>query len=586
MTTLTSLFDWMLTASFRASVLTLLVLAAQFLLGRRISARTRYAFWLPVLVVLLMPVLPQSRWSVGSLFAAGPVQAPAPALMMTGPDTGSEQAMVTKLSLSAHSEPAAPIWPWLWLGISSAILLGVSLSYGIALRRYRRAQSKGDGDHWSALLVETAREVGLSRPPRVWHTKLVQSPAVTGLWRPVLLLPESFEHKFSDTEMRLILQHELMHLKRLDLPLNALACLLLALHWFNPLLWLAFLKARADCEAACDAQVLENSPRSRRVEYGHALLKAETAFAPMRFSLGFLGIFQRGASLRARIQSIAIQPKSHPVMKLITLSCITLLTFFGITSRAEDKQSTTKDQVITYSGGTLIVKGEQPSFTLGESKFREGDSIRITQVRRVGDALTVAADYDLASADSASIMLSITTNENGGRSSVAPTQRQLITKGKGTVLLHHPSAPNGKPHVSFYAAEGGSSFGGVYFGAAGETSIAKASPSTLSEGKNPLEEKLKSIIFPSVEFSSATVEEAIDFIRIKSRDYDTSESDSSKKGVNIIVTRMDPPNRAQLTMSLKNVPMKELLNYVTELANLTFRVEPFAVVITPQSSKK
>ncbi|MFN9971083.1 MAG: M56 family metallopeptidase, partial [Phycisphaerae bacterium] len=112
-------------------------------------------------------------------------------------------------------------------------------------------------------------------------------------------------------------------------------CVMMALHWFNPLLWFAFYKARLDREAACDAQVLENAPPQRRVEYGHALLKAETAFAPLQVSLGFVGLFQRGAALRSRIQSIASHHQPHPAMKLITLASIGLLTFLGIT-RAEE----------------------------------------------------------------------------------------------------------------------------------------------------------------------------------------------------------------------------------------------------------
>lgn len=64
----------------------------------------------------------------------------------------------------------------------------------------------------------------------------VDSPAVAGLLRPVLLLPASFPQGFSANEARMILLHELTHLARHDLPLNWLLCVLQALHWFNPLL--------------------------------------------------------------------------------------------------------------------------------------------------------------------------------------------------------------------------------------------------------------------------------------------------------------------------------------------------------------
>jgi hypothetical protein len=148
------------------------------------------------------------------------------------------------------------------------------------------------------------------------------------------LLPPSFAQDFTAEEQRLILHHELMHLKRGDLPLNTLLCVLMALHWFNPLLWIAFLKVRADREAACDSQVLENASPARRSAYGHTLLKIESAFAPLRLSLGFIGILQRHASLRARIRSIAAPRRTGPLTSMLLTVCMAAMTFLGVT-RAE-----------------------------------------------------------------------------------------------------------------------------------------------------------------------------------------------------------------------------------------------------------
>ena len=154
--------------------------------------------------------------------------------------------------------------------------------------------------------------------------------------KPILLLPASFETHFTAQEANLILQHELTHLKRHDLPLNTLMCLLITLHWFNPLLWLAFFKIRADREAACDAQVLADASPQHRRQYGHALLKVESAFASPPLNLGFIGLFQRGAALRHRIQSIANPHPTPPFMKLLTLVLISALTFLGVTRAATE----------------------------------------------------------------------------------------------------------------------------------------------------------------------------------------------------------------------------------------------------------
>ena len=98
-----------------------------------------------------------------------------------------------------------------------------------------------------------------------------------------------------------------------------------------------------------------------------------------------------------------------------------------------------------------------------------------------------------------------------------------------------------------------------------------------------LTEKMNQIIFPTVQFAGATIEEAIEYLRVKSRDLDEYEPDPSKKGVNIILRTGDTPVSAQISLDLKDVPMVEALRYITELAGMKYKVESFAVLVVPLS---
>jgi|GEM_PF-699146 len=336
MNTLTQIFDWLLAASLRASLLTLATLLVQAAFRRHLTARMRYALWLPVLVVLLMPVLPQSRWSIEHVIQAPP----QPAL----PTPSAVSPLMVEAAPVVFEAPAPMPEPtnWQhvlllsWLGVSAGMLVFGSVSFLLTLRRFKQARHPAS-DEFLATLAQIASEMHLRYVPRVLIASSVSSPAVTGLLRPTLLLPAEFDREFTPAEARLVLKHELMHLKRGDLPLNALMCVLMALHWFNPLLWIAFFKIRADREAACDAQVLQDATRDHRIAYGHALLKVETAFSPRGLSLGFVGIFQRGSALRSRIQSIATHRTPHPAMKTLIALCIFLMTFLGITRAQQPK---------------------------------------------------------------------------------------------------------------------------------------------------------------------------------------------------------------------------------------------------------
>ena len=103
-------------------------------------------------------------------------------------------------------------------------------------------------------------------------------------------------------------------------------------------------------------------------------------------------------------------------------------------------------------------------------------------------------------------------------------------------------------------------------------------------GRSPgayLTEKMNKIIFPTVQFQGATIEEAIEYLRVKSRDLDTFTDASGPKGFSIILRTGDAPSNARISLDLKDVPMSEVLRYVTELAGMKYKVEPHALVIMP-----
>lgn len=354
MNILNSFFEWLAVASLRASLLVLAVLAARWLLKNRLPSRWRYALWLPVLAALLLPSLPVlpawMNWphppgsesaASSAILGAGPVvkvKLPASALR-ADVSAGAEHTSAPSLPVTAALPKPAHWRAWVlgvWMcGVAVAALF-VGSSFAFTLRRIRKAALPVDAA-LRAHIARIAQAIGLRRVPCILKSTAVASPAVCGLWRPSLLLNENFPQDLSGDEADMVLCHELTHIRRGDLAVNALLCALLALHWWNPLLWLAFLRVRADREAACDAQVLEGAPAARRAAYGQTLLKMETEFPPSGLCLGFVGILQRGGTLRDRIHAIITQPKLTYTMKTTIALSIALLTVAGIVTASEEK---------------------------------------------------------------------------------------------------------------------------------------------------------------------------------------------------------------------------------------------------------
>ena len=367
MNTLDLFFQWLLAASLRASVLALAVLVLQLALSRWLPARWRHALWLPVVLVLVAPMLPASRFSIENRFRTQPVAVPAAPAAAVAQQASTEGRAVTApptLEKPASWRPTSGQWLFgTWLLGACSVLVAGGIGYRRSLRRIARGAvptSAGIRDS----VARAAEQLGLKRVPSVILSSAVDSPAVAGLLRPVLLLPAQFPQGFSANEARLVLLHELTHLKRHDLPLNWLLCVLQALHWFNPLLWLAFARMRADRETACDAQVLAADAEDRRADYGHALLKLQNSVSGSGLSLAFVGIFAR-AGMRSRIRAIATHRRTHPAWGLAAALLIATLTLGGAT-RAQETAGKIVDQqtkagwgtFVSFTDGTLTLKGQ------------------------------------------------------------------------------------------------------------------------------------------------------------------------------------------------------------------------------------
>jgi general secretion pathway protein D len=106
-------------------------------------------------------------------------------------------------------------------------------------------------------------------------------------------------------------------------------------------------------------------------------------------------------------------------------------------------------------------------------------------------------------------------------------------------------------------------------------------PVLMSRGTQSINRKLDEIIVPRINFTDATVREAVEYLRQRSEALDTEGSETGERGVNIVL-KLDQAAASQtVTIDLANLPLREALSYITNLANLKFKVEPYAVLIVP-----
>jgi bla regulator protein BlaR1 len=351
---LDAVMDWLLRTSWQAGVLAILVLSATWLLRRWLPASARYGLLLLVAARLLMPVMPKSQLSLFNLFEKS--QPPAPTqvandLSQTGDWIITKEPLGVSTLTVLPANPSAPIFPTLftWRTTLAAVwLLGIAIVLSriahanfILSRKIRRAAAVND-PRLLQLLASCKAEMRVIRPIQLLETPAIHSPALMGIFRPRLLLPIGLCTRLSHAELRFVFLHELAHLKRHDIAIDWLLAILQTLHWFNPLIWLAFARARAERELARDAMVLAITRPDEETGYGQTILKLVESFGRLGPRPGTIGILEGNSGkqqLKRRITMIADFKRTMRGGTVLGL-CIALLL---IAAALTDKKATGAD---------------------------------------------------------------------------------------------------------------------------------------------------------------------------------------------------------------------------------------------------
>jgi HEAT repeat protein/beta-lactamase regulating signal transducer with metallopeptidase domain len=282
----------------------LVLTAALSLVLRRASAATRHMLWtcglLGALVLpLLSLALPKWRMPVVSVVASVPsspaspaVDTPAripttdlPAAHRARPDSrlsqarGEESAAPTSPSLTSRIPSPGTMAIALWAAGALAILarLGMGL---LAVQWMSRRTERVTDAPWLPLARELAEEISVSPALTFLRSPRATMPMAWGIWRPAVLMPADAD-TWPPERLRIVLLHELAHVKRRDCLTHALAQIACAVYWFNPLAWIAARHLRAERERACDDLVLAAGTRGS--DYAAQLIEVARAMRSGRF---------------------------------------------------------------------------------------------------------------------------------------------------------------------------------------------------------------------------------------------------------------------------------------------------------------
>ncbi|MBM3788990.1 MAG: hypothetical protein FJW35_01415, partial [Acidobacteria bacterium] len=390
-------------ASWMASILIVMACSLRWLLDRRFPLHWRHLLWYAPIARLVLPVSIESPISIYNLFQPGSPREiriekthaapPLPAYRLGPEPAGFPDVSVTagdnqnsnpqfmshdqipqkphseRISTTAMLRSWTPFLAGVWFS-GTLMLIGWAIWENLQVRRRMKSCSMVTDLRVLKILEECKQTLGVRKDLWIIQSDEIKTPALYGFSTPVLLLPDGFTGRFSESEIRLVIMHELLHQRRADIAINWLTALLQAIHWFNPLVWYAMSCYRADRELACDAGVVEHLGTLHATEYARTIVRLASGgqdFGGSSATPSLAGISVDGGILHRRIAAILRGSEVEPWSPRVWLTLLLIMLPACLTD--------------AMTPGPAWGKGKDPDFVLKLVDNDSGKPVEGAEVR-------------------------------------------------------------------------------------------------------------------------------------------------------------------------------------------------------------
>lgn len=327
-------YNFLTEATIMASVAIVLMLPIRRLLRQSLGSRTLCFGWLLIAIRLLCPLtLPNPLiHEIRSPFAQDQAIRPIAGQLKVrfsdaaqGLNRWMQQAAGGETALTRRMDAFVDdaFNGMLSLHVMQLYLLGVALVlawFAVSNVRFRRCLRAGRIEMLSGQALELYRALCAryrQKPIPVWYVDPLPNACLVGVWKPYIALPLTVRQQ----DIEQVLHHELCHRRAGDHWWGVVRLACCALHWFNPLVWLAASLSRADQELACDGRVAERLDSAGRKAYAGVLVQAASKRDVPGLAILSTGMSTTGRRLKGRVRAILHPGRIH---KGLTLAFVLL----------------------------------------------------------------------------------------------------------------------------------------------------------------------------------------------------------------------------------------------------------------------
>lgn len=353
----------LLQMSFLGTVIILLIVVLRAVLINRLPKKTFLILWWIALIRLLVPFSIKSVTSIYSLLQSiysdiNPVRTAQTTTFL--PIHGNMPEIANGLSEAmVQRTESISILSVIWLAGLLLCFGFFAVSYIKCYREFRFSLPVEND-----ILEAWKEKHPLKRSLSIRQTETIAAPLSYGVIRPVILMPKNTEWK-NIYQLRYVLEHEYVHIRRLDMLTKLIMIAAVCIHWFNPLVWVMYILFNRDLELSCDETVVRRFGMDIKSVYATALISMEekkSGLTPLCNSFSKNAIEER---IRA-IMKIKKTSKFAVIISAVLVICVTG-GFATSTSSLEKKTETAQE-----NGETTVA--------LNEVNIREDESLSSSDV--------------------------------------------------------------------------------------------------------------------------------------------------------------------------------------------------------------
>ncbi|WP_440051773.1 M56 family metallopeptidase [Lysinibacillus sphaericus] len=253
--------------SVDASLLLIIVLLMRMLVRNKVPKQTFLILWGIVACKLLIPYSFYSKLSIQPMLKN---------LVVTLTHSNDAESMHNTIEIAQTSNTfyhqfllvmTSDFLQYLWACGGIGVLLFFLVTYVRFLKEFQTAIPVKNNEY----LDQWLNDHQLKRTIQIAVSDRITTPLTYGIFNPVILLPKSTNWEDA-ASIQFILMHELIHIKRFDVLWKVILMIMVALHWFNPLVWLMYFLVNRDIELTCDERVIRQFGDKAKSAYALSLI--------------------------------------------------------------------------------------------------------------------------------------------------------------------------------------------------------------------------------------------------------------------------------------------------------------------------